>query len=66
MNKDDCFSEKVSTRFIGLMILPVAIFLTVIVNIALPILGMVFAAPLLILSGVLIAAPESGPRQRAR
>ncbi len=59
MNRADCSSEKVSSRFIGFMILPIAIFMAVIVNIALPILGLILAAPLLIFSGVLIVAPES-------
>jgi hypothetical protein len=59
MNKDDCSNEKLSSRAIGLMILPVAIFLMVICNIVLPILGSVFALPLFILSGAFIVAPES-------
>ena len=59
MNKTDCASEKLSSRAIGVMILPLVLFLGVICNVVLPILGSVFVLPLLILSGVLIFAPES-------
>ena len=59
MNKSDCVSEKVSSRTVGFVILPLALLLGFIGAIIVPILGVVFAAPLLILSGVFIAAPGS-------
>jgi hypothetical protein len=59
MNKLDCFSEKMSSRALGFVLLPIALFLAFIGGIILPVIGIFFALPLLILSGVLIFAPQS-------
>ena len=59
MNKSDCTSERVSSRTVGFLMLPLALFIGVIGAVIVPVLGMFFAVPLLILSGVFIAAPRS-------
>ena len=59
MNKLDCFSEKMSSRTLGFVLLPLALFLAFIGGIVLPVVGFFFALPLLIMSGVLLFAPES-------
>jgi hypothetical protein len=41
------------------LVLPLALFIGVIGAVIVPVLGMFFAVPLLILSGVFIAAPRS-------
>ena len=56
MNKEDCVSEKWSSRTIGLIILPLAMALGFLI---LPVVGLFFAIPLFILSFFFIAAPES-------
>lgn len=59
MNKVDCFSAKMSSRTLGFVLLPFALFLAFIGGIVLPVLGFFFALPLLVMSGVLLFAPES-------
>jgi hypothetical protein len=59
MNKIDCFSEKISSKMVGFIVLPIALLLALAGNILLPVFGLFFAVPLLLLSGVLIIAPES-------
>jgi hypothetical protein len=59
MNKIECFSAKMSSRTLGLVILPFALFLAFVGGIVLPVVGFFFALPLLIMSGVLLFAPES-------
>jgi hypothetical protein len=59
MNKIECFSVKMSSRTLGVFILPFAFFLAVVGGIVLPVIGFFFALPLLVMSGVLLLAPES-------
>jgi hypothetical protein len=59
MNKTDCEQEKISSRMIGFIILPIGLLLALASFALLPIFGLVFALPILILSVVFIAAPES-------
>ena len=59
MDKSECKSEEFSSRFIGLILLPVALFLGAIGVLIVPVFGMFFAVPLLVLSGVFITAPRS-------
>lgn len=59
MDKTECKSEEFSSRFIGLLLLPVALFLGAIGVLIVPVFGIFFALPLLVLSGVFIAAPRS-------
>jgi len=59
VNQIECFSAKMSSRTLGIIILPLALFLAFIGAIVLPIVGFLFALPLLIMSGVLVFAPES-------
>ncbi|MGD8368897.1 MAG: hypothetical protein PVG78_14765 [Desulfobacterales bacterium] len=59
MNKEQCTSEKISSRTVGIIILPLALFIGFFGALIVPVLGAFFAVPLLILAGVFIAAPQS-------
>jgi hypothetical protein len=59
MNKIDCTSEKISSRSLGLLLLPVAFVIAFIGSLVLPIIGFFFAVPLLLMSAVMLFAPES-------
>jgi uncharacterized membrane protein len=59
MNKEECINEKWSSRTVGLLVLVIALPVAFIGSLIVPLLGLVFAVPLLLLSFVLIAAPES-------
>ncbi len=59
MNKYDCKSEKVSSRTVGLIMLALAVIIGGIGGVIIPVLGFVFAVPLLILAGLFFFAPET-------
>ena len=59
MNKYDCKSEKVSSRTVGLIMLALAVILGGIGGIIIPVLGFIFAVPLLVLAGLFLFAPET-------
>ena len=59
MNKYDCKSEKLSSRTVGLITLVLAIIIGVIGGIIIPVLGFVFAVPLVVLAGLFFFAPET-------
>jgi hypothetical protein len=59
MKREDCVSEKWSSRTIGLIILPLALALGFLGFLILPVVGIFFSIPLFVLSFVFIAAPES-------
>jgi hypothetical protein len=59
MNRQDCISEKWSSRTIGLILLPMAVALGLIGFLILPVVGLFFSLPLFLLSFAFIAAPES-------
>ncbi len=59
MNKSECQSEKISSRTVGLLILPLALLLGFIGFVIVPVLGVFFALPLFVLSGMFLVAPES-------
>ena len=59
MTQDNCTKERISSRTLGLILLPVGLLLVLAGFLLLPVLGFVFAIPILILSGLLLAAPQS-------
>jgi hypothetical protein len=59
MNRQDCISEKWSSRTVGLILLPMAVALGLIGFLILPVVGLFFSLPLFLLSFAFIAAPES-------
>lgn len=59
MNKQECVSEKWSSRTIGLILLPIAIALGLLGFLILPVVGLFFSIPLFLLAVVFLAAPES-------
>ncbi len=58
MNKYDCKSEKVSSRTVGFIMLALAVILGGIGGVIIPVLGFLFAVPLLVLSRLFFFAPE--------
>ena len=59
MNRDDCVKEKISSRTIGLIILGFSLILAFTGALLLPIFGLFFALPIVILGLFFILAPES-------
>jgi hypothetical protein len=59
MNRAECKQEKTSSRTVGLILLPFALLIAFAGFMVIPIVGIIFALPVLLLSGILIAAPES-------
>ena len=59
MDKTDCVQEKISSRTLGFVILPFGLLLAVASFFLLPIFGLIFALPVLILAVTFIAAPQS-------
>jgi hypothetical protein len=59
MNRFDCETEKLSSRTIGLAVLPLALALGFLGTLILPVAGFFFSIPLFILSIAFLAAPES-------
>jgi hypothetical protein len=59
MNKIDCLREKISSRMVGFILLPFALIIAFAGFMVLPVIGLFFSLPVIALSIILIAAPES-------
>jgi len=59
MDKTDCKREKISSRTVGFILLPFALLISFAGFMVIPIIGVIFALPVLGLAVILIAAPES-------
>ena len=59
MNRTDCEIEKFSSRTVGFFTLPFALILGFLGSLIVPLVGLVFSIPILLLSLTLIAAPQS-------
>ena len=59
MRRFECETDKLSSRVIGLVVLPLALAVAFIGSLILPVVGLVFSIPLFILAIVLLVAPES-------
>ena len=59
MDKNECQNERVSAKTMGMAIIAVSILLLTIGWVLVPVVGFVFAVPLLVLGLGLIIAPES-------
>jgi hypothetical protein len=66
MDANDCKRERFSNRTIGIIILLVSMLLLVIGLVILPVVGFIFATPLIILGIAMVAAPESNACQLIR
>jgi predicted membrane protein len=66
MDANECKQERFSSRTIGFVFLVVSILLFVIGLVVLPVVGFVFAIPLIIIGVVMLAAPESKACQMIR
>jgi hypothetical protein len=59
MNKTDCDNERFSSKTVGIVIIIVSLLLLTVGLVVLPVVGFIFAIPLLVLGIGMIAAPES-------
>jgi hypothetical protein len=59
MNKTDCKNERISSKTVGVMIIAASTLLLGVGLVILPVVGFIFAIPLLALGIGMIAAPES-------
>jgi hypothetical protein len=59
MSKLKCAAEKMTLRTLGIILLPFVLFFVVLANIVLPVAGMFFALPLIILNALFLIAPKS-------
>ena len=59
MNKTDCQREKISSRTLGFILLPFALLIAFAGFMVIPIIGVIFALPVLGFAIILVAAPES-------
>lgn len=66
MDANQCKKERFSSRSIGLIIFVISMLLFIVGLVVLPVVGFIFAIPLLILAIAMIAAPESRTCQLIR
>ena len=59
MNRTDCKLERISNVTVGLILLGVGLLLTLTGITVLPVIGLLLAAPVLVLAVVFLAAPRS-------
>ena len=59
MNKTECQNESISAKTVGFLIIVASLFLLLVGLLILPVVGFVFALPLLLLGVGMIVAPES-------
>jgi hypothetical protein len=59
MKKSDCEDERLSSRTVGIVIIVVSLLLLTVGLVVLPVVGFVFAVPLLVLGIGMLTAPES-------
>lgn len=59
MNKEECKNERISNKTLGILVIFASILLLGVGMIILPVVGFIFAAPLLIFGFALIFAPQS-------
>ncbi len=59
MNKTDCKFERVSNVTIGFFLLIIGAMFTLISIMIIPVIGLLVAIPVLIISGIFLAAPRS-------
>ena len=59
MDRNECLTEKWSSRTIGLILIPIAAALGFLGFLILPVVGLVFCIPLFLLAFTFIMAPES-------
>ena len=59
MNKTDCKNERVSSRTVGIIFIVLSLLLLSVGLVVLPVVGFIFAIPLLLLGIGMIAAPQS-------
>ena len=59
MDANECKQERFSSRTIGLVFLVASLLLVVVGIIVLPVVGVIFALPLIVLGIMMVAAPET-------
>jgi predicted membrane protein len=66
MDANECKQERFSSRTIGVVFLAVSILLFVIGLVVLPVVGFIFAIPMVLIGIVMLMAPESKACQMIR
>lgn len=66
MDANECKQERFSSRTIGFVFLVVSILLFVIGLVVLPVVGFIFAIPMVLVGIVMLTAPESKACQMIR
>lgn len=66
MDANECRQERFSSRTIGFVFLVVSILLFVIGLVVLPVVGFIFAIPMILIGIVMLTAPESKACQMIR
>jgi hypothetical protein len=66
MDANECKQERFSSRTIGFVFLVVSILLLVIGLVVLPVVGFIFAIPMVLIGMVMLMAPESQACQMIR
>jgi predicted membrane protein len=66
MDTNECRQERFSSRTIGIVFLVVSILLFVIGLVVLPVVGFIFAIPMVLIGIVMLTAPESKACQMIR
>jgi hypothetical protein len=66
MDANECKQERFSSRTIGFVFLVVSILLFVVGLVVLPVVGFIFATPLILIGIVMVMAPESKACQMIR
>lgn len=66
MDANECKQERFSSRTIGFVFLVVSILLFVIGLVVLPVVGFIFAIPMILIGIVMLTAPESKACQMIR
>ena len=59
MDKTDCLREKISGRTVGIILMAFALIVAFAGVLIIPVFGLFFALPLLVLAIVFISSPES-------
>jgi hypothetical protein len=59
MNKTDCKFERVSNVTVGILLLIIGLFFTLIGIMIIPFIGLLIAVPVLIIAGIFLASPRS-------
>ena len=59
MNNTDCQLEKVSNFTVGAVLMAIGLLFTLIGAMIVPVIGLLFSVPVLVIAGIFLASPRS-------